>query len=152
MLLSWIKDYVGERTSSTVAESNKAAATGRFGHLRIPLSLDRNETTPTLILLHSAQLLRQKWQLEAISAGHTILTFQSDRQLEHSVARLDCLTPIYVDADLGGANRGIEVADELKQSGFKVIFLVSNGVPIDLSDCSSVRGIQSHELPDELFS
>jgi signal transduction histidine kinase len=83
----------------------------------------------SVVLLDDDQLVHMNWKMAARAAGAEIKTFKTGEELKAAAETLPKDIPVYIDAELGDGVRGEEVAEWLRERGFKDISMATGHAP-----------------------
>lgn len=100
------------------------------------------------VLLDDDDSLRELWRGSAAKAGKLLRTFALADELLASLDQFDKTLPIYIDSDLGDAQRpGEEIAKELFERGFTHLYLATGFAPDELQPMPWLKGVVGKRAP-----
>jgi len=102
--------------------------------LRLPLAPAAPAAGGLAALLDDDALVRLNWGIAAKAAGVELRTYASAEEALAGATDLPAETPFYIDSDLGGKERGEDVAGELRRRGFSDITMATGHEPEKFAD------------------
>lgn len=97
--------------------------------LALPRAGASDSAHKSVVLLDDDQLVHMNWKMAARAAGAEIKTFKTGEELKAAAEILPKDAPVYIDAELGDGVRGEEVAEWLRERGFKDISMATGHAP-----------------------
>lgn len=99
------------------------------------------------VLIDDDPLVRVSWSVAAKRAGRDLKAYPDAASFLNDAPSVPKGTPIYIDSDLGGGQRGEAVASELYASGFREIFLETGHDPAEFAGAAYLKGVRGKEPP-----
>lgn len=99
------------------------------------------------VLLDGDPLVHLTWKLAAKSRGASFTGYRTAAELLAAAASLPKDARIYLDSQLGGGQRGEDVAKELHALGFRDLYLATGRAPESLPPMPWLRGVVGKAPP-----
>jgi signal transduction histidine kinase len=93
--------------------------------ITIPTASVKSAEQPDFVLVDNEEMIRVSWQLSAKSHGKVCRAFSSMEDFLKSAHMISKTTPVFLDSDLGGGQKGQDYAPLLREMGFQKIILAT---------------------------
>ena len=116
----------------------------------VPIHILNEKQSFGAVLIDDDELIRTLWSNAANKAGKELLTFAHPDQFFAEVGKLSRQSAVYVDANLGLAMGGEEIAAQIHALGFDRVYLATGYEPEKFEGLSFLCGIIGKSPPNWL--
>jgi signal transduction histidine kinase len=124
---------------------------GACVRVRMPIATLKQDASPsklaTLVLIDDDILVRETWKQEAERLHMEIWCYETVEGLFSDLPKISTLTPIYVDVELYGEKRGLDVASELIKRGYQNVSLATGYERSALPVIPGLKAIHGKDFP-----
>ncbi len=99
------------------------------------------------VLIDDDPLVRMTWKLAASRAGKKLLSFASASEFLRAASGVNRATPIYIDQELGGKIKGIQVSSRISEFGFTGIYLATGRRELPREGAQHLKGVVGKDPP-----
>ncbi len=107
---------------------------------QIQTSLQKSDVMKRAVLIDDDELVHMMWKMSAKKHSITLITYSSPTQFLAEQSKITLDTPIYIDSNLGNGIKGEEIAQQLKQLGYREIHLTTG---YDAANFGAAPGLTS---------
>jgi hypothetical protein len=101
-----------------------------------------------VVLLDDDPLVRMMWKMAAQEQGKRFIAFEKPEALYAEILNLGPKTRVYIDSDLGAAQKGQDIALDLYKRGFTELYLATGYDANALEPMPWLKGIIGKEPPN----